>query len=327
MKLLAVDGNNLLMRALHATKRAAMTAHGVPTGPLLAFVNSLAKHIREENPTHIGVAWDGGGRGVRLGIDDQYKANRVAAPDNEHELKESSFVLAREFCRLAGIFQVGYAEGGVEADDIIADWWRDWIRHEYPNVRFPVDPQTGMVILSSDKDLLQLVDRAGVEQVRLSSANAPTDRWDSVRVAEHYGVPAHAVPAILAIAGDTSDNIIGVRNIGPKKAAKALQAAGLDTKRCIQENWPDEAQRLRENYRLTDLRSSWPHVQERPARPPEAHLTGSGDPRFNALWDKLIAFLDLYELQSVKTRLVARTLWANDSERSPVGRPLRPRLG
>jgi 5'-3' exonuclease len=314
VKLLAVDGNNLLMRALHATKRASLTAHGVPTGPLLAFVNSLAKHIREEEPTHVGVAWDGAGRGIRREIDDDYKATRRAAPDAEHELKESSFALAREFCELAGIFQVGYGEGGVEADDIIADWWRDWIV-EYARGSF--------VILSSDKDLLQLVDRATVEQIRLSSASAPTDRWDAARVREHYGVPVRLLPAILAIAGDSSDNIVGVHGIGPKKAAKALTECGFNFERCIAERWPDEQEQLAANYQLTNLRDSWPHVQKRPEQPPQAMLTGRGDPRFDARWPRLIAFLDQYDLVSVKTNLVARKLWSQDSSRSPVGRPLR----
>jgi 5'-3' exonuclease len=312
-KLMAADGNNLLMRALFATKRASMTAHGVPTGPLLVFVNSLSRHIREESPTHIGVAWDGGGRGVRQGIDDTYKANRASPPDEEHELKESAFALAKEFCTLAGIWHTGYASGGVEADDIIADWWRDWR-----------DQSLGeMIILSSDKDLLQLVDRPWVEQVRLSSANTETDRWDPDRVRGHYGVPVRLVPAILAIAGDTSDNIIGVRGIGPKKAARALQECGLDFERCIVERWPDQADHLRENYQLTDLRSKWQHPAARPLRPPEAALTRPQSAR----WPEFVDFLDRYELKSVRERLEAGTLWVSPPSRSPVGRPLRVRQG
>jgi DNA polymerase-1 len=312
-KLLAVDGNNLLMRALHATKRAALSAHGVPTGPLLVFVNSLAKHVREERPDRLAVAWDGGGVGERHRVDSEYKANRHEAPDAEHELKESSFALAREFCRHAGIHQVGYPEQGIEADDVIAAWWRGWIWEE---------SRGEMVILSSDKDFLQLVDCGDVEQVRLSSANTPTDRWDSGRVRDHYGVPARCVSAILAIAGDTSDNVVGVHGIGPKKAAKALRDAGLDFERCIQDNWPQDVDRLRANYQLVDLRSGWHHPQApRPAVPPEMRLVGPS----HYVWSSLKHFLDQYELTTICDRLEAGSLWVGPSSATKMGRPLKLR--
>lgn len=312
-KVLAADGNNLLMRALFATKRAAMMAHGVPTGPLLVFVNSLAKHVREEQPTRLAVAWDGGGDGERHQLDGDYKANRREAPDAEHELKQSSFALAREFCRHAGIHQVGYPDQGIEADDIIAAWWRGWIWEE---------SRGEMVILSSDKDFLQLVDCGDVEQIRLSSAGTPTDRWDSGRVQEHYGVPAKAIPAILAIAGDNSDNVVGIHGIGPKKAAKALRAAGLDFERCIQDNWPQDVARLRTNYQLVDLRGGWRHpTAPRPSIPPEMRLVG---PSHHA-WPSLKQFLDQYELNTIRDRLEADTLWVGPPAPSAVGRPLKLR--
>jgi 5'-3' exonuclease len=310
MKLLAVDGNNLLMRALHATRRSGMSAHGVPTGPLHVFVNTLAKHIREEEPTHIGIAWDGGGQGLRAGIDEGYKANRAAAPDLDHELKESSFALAREFCDLAGIHQQEYPGEGVEADDIIGAWWRYWTYETWGH----------MVILSSDKDLLQFVEGPRAEQIRLSSADTPTDRWNEARVLEHYGVPPRTIPELLAIAGDVSDNIIGVRGIGPKKAAKALQADGLDFGKCIR-RWPDDAERLRQNLRLTDLRSKWPHVIRvvAPRPPVETTLTTPQTSR----WQALAAFLDRYELKGVKDRLEAGTLWSGTPVKPTVGRRLK----
>lgn len=317
MKLLAVDGNNLLMRALHATKRAGLTAHGVPTGPLLAFVNSLAKHIREEDPTHVGVAWDGGGRGMRHEADGEYKANRLASPDDEHELRESSFALAKEFCVLTGIHQA--SAHGVEADDIIGAWWCSWVTQ-----RMITRDLAEFVILSSDKDLLQLVDRPGVEQVRLSSANTPTDRWDARRVAEHYGVPPSAVPALLAIAGDSSDNIKGVYGIGPKKAAKALREHDLDFEKTIITKWPDEVEHLRTNFQLTNLRGEWSHGASSPALPPETSITGTGDPRFDDRYEPLIEFLDRYELDSVKTKLLVRQLWTERGPERGLGRPLRP---
>lgn len=311
MKLLAVDGNNLLMRALHATKRSAMTAHGVPTGPLLVFVNSLAKHLREEGPTHLGVAWDGAGAGYRHLLDPEYKANRREAPDAEHELKQSSFALAREFCRLAGIHQLGY--DGVEADDIIAAWWLDWVRIRGRE----------MVILSSDKDLLQLVDRPEVTQVRLSSADAETDRWTAERVQGYFGVPSRTVPALLAIAGDSSDNVKGVRGIGPKKGAKALRDAELDFERCVLTNWPEQANQLNRNYRLVDLRGGWRSPEHaRPEAPPETTSPALSE----AARADLVRFLEQYEMTSVLTRMREGGSWFDtlfSTRPSPmVGRPL-----
>jgi 5'-3' exonuclease len=312
VKLLAIDGNNLLMRAVFATKRANLTAHGVPTGPLLVFVNTLSRHIREEHPTHIGIAWDSPGQGLRGSIDENYKANRVPAPDDEHELKESAFALAKEFCALAGVFQHSYLDAGVEADDILADWWRYWIADG-------ANQTSEMVILSSDKDLLQLVDCPRITQIRLSSADTPTDRWNAARVTEHYGVPPRSVPAVLAVAGDTSDNIIGIRGIGPKKAAKALGEHGLDFEQTIMARWPDDVERLRANYRLTDLRTAWQYEGlPRPTPPPAARLTGPQ----GALWEGLLAFLDRYELRTVRERLVAGQLWSGSPPQRKVGRPL-----
>jgi DNA polymerase-1 len=315
VKALLVDGNNLLMRALFATKKSGMTAHGVPTGPLHVFVTSLSRHVREERPTHLAVAWDSAGRGMRGEIDGGYKANRLPAPTDELELKESAFALTKEFCSLAGVFQTGYAEGGVEADDIIGAWWRQWVSDPVMTVH-----QGTMVILSSDKDLLQLVDRPGVAQVRLSSANTPTDRWNAVTVEGHYGVPAHAVPALLAIAGDTADNIIGVKGIGPKKAAKALQDHGLDFEATIAARWPEEAQHLRENYRLTNLRTAWPHERVPPPGPvPEMSLTAPED----ALWAPLVKFLAQYELDGIRQRLKAAELWSDDEPPRRLGGSLK----
>lgn len=320
MKLFVADGNNLLMRALFATKRQGLMAHGVPTGPLHVFVNSLAKHIREERPTHLGIAWDGGGSGERHQLDSEYKANRHEAPDADHELKESSFALAREFCRHAGIHQLGYPYAGIEADDIIAEWWNKWVVEAADRKQLIME--NPMVILSSDKDFLQLVDRPGVEQVRLSSGNAPTDRWNLATVADHFGVPARCVPASLAIAGDSSDNVVGVYRIGPKKAAKALQAADLDFERCIQENWPDDAERLRTNYRLVDLRSGWKYPKyPAPGAPPAMRLVGPS----HTLWPSLKHFLDQYELTAIRERLEADRLWVGPPAPSVVGRPMKIR--
>lgn len=140
MSVLLCDGNNMLMRSIHAMQRpgqARLSADGVATGPLLVFVNMLSKHIREEKPDKVVVAWDGGKSEHRVALDPDYKGQRTPSPDFE-EFKEGAFGLAKEFLSLANVHHIEVR--GYEADDVIAYYWR---HHR------PLDDR--LVILSSDK--------------------------------------------------------------------------------------------------------------------------------------------------------------------------------
>lgn len=306
MTTLLVDGNNLLMRAIFAAQRSPMSADGVATGPLLIFVNTLSKHVREEGPSKLAVAWDGGGSDARLALDPEYKANRNHAPEDA-EAKSSAFMLAKMFLSLCGINQTTLR--GYEADDLIGAWWRAECHN------------SGIRILSSDKDFLQLVgpNPRGVETelIRLSSSGTPTDRWTLARMREEYGYSPRHWPLITALTGDKSDNVLGVPGIGPKRAMKLLTAHGWDWDAAVA-NIPVSGyqEAVRRNLEMVNLREGELSLPSagllRPTKP------GDGMHR------DLLEFLDGYKLATVQRRYLDGSLWSTQAERV-IGRTLAPR--
>ena len=287
-----VDANNLLMRAVHAADRTGMgTPEGIATGALLIFTNLLSRHIREEHPTHVLVAWDGGRSAFRTGLYPEYKAHRGERSSSPDE--RGPFSQAKEFCTLAGIHHV--ERPGWEADDIIACVWQA-IRREHP--------ADEVCILSGDKDLLQLLDPR-TYQVRPASPPAGTDRWTVSRVLDAYGVAPASLSAALALIGDPGDNVPGIHGIGPKKAAKMLAEHGSLT-RAMEAVRPEELAQARLWHALVDLRTMNYRQQGLYVPiPPRFAPTSFG----GVYVTPLLRYLDRYMLESVKVRLTQGTLW------------------
>jgi DNA polymerase-1 len=294
MRLLLVDGSNLLIRALMATERSPMSHHGMDTGSLLVFINTLAGHIREEEPSHVVIAWDGPGFRWRQGVDPQYKANRPAVVDGPeaqeyNDRKSDAFSMAQAFCALAGLMQV--QRQGYEGDDIIANYWQHYRK------------TADVVILSSDKDFMQLLTE-GTEQVRLSSYGAPTDRWDQARVEEKFGCPVEWIPNVMALMGDSGDNVIGIRGIGPKKAVKILHASAGDLDLIDDARVEGHLAQVKNNLVLVDLRH--PVEITLPAPPPfDPTKLGS------ALQEELVNFLLSFDMKSVLAKVYSGSLWGD----------------
>ncbi len=291
-KIVVIDGNNLLVRAMFAVKasHSVMSADGVPTGALLVFVNTLSRHVREERPDRLVVAWDSGsGTSWRKQRSSTYKAHRLQAPSPEESvLERDSFHLAKEFLSLAGVHHVEAA--GYEADDIIAEI-----------VRQAPEPKN-VVIVSSDKDFKQLL-QPGVEQVRVSSAGTPTDRWTHETVREVDGCEPEHMPYVMALMGDKSDGVIGLKGIGPKKAIKMLKEASWSLQKICEDLPEEDAVLVVDNLVLVDLRNLPVSVPVRPV--PPFQPTGPG----RVLYQDLLLFLDRYALMSVRERLRVGTLW------------------
>ena len=290
MTTLLVDANNCAMRAIHAMSRSGLSANGVATGPLLAFINTLSKHIREENPDKVVVCWDGGRSEHRVALDGDYKAHRLAMDPEAEERKHSIFTLAKEFCTLAGLHHI--ERPGVEADDLIAYY----VTHR--------DPWEEMVILSSDKDFLQLL-APEVQQVRLSSAGTPTDRWTVARVAEEMKCEPGHLAAAMAIAGDVSDNVPGVPRFGMKTAIKTLAKYdhNLEWALEVHPRLRECADRVRLNFRLVNLQDSVKSL-DLPALP-WFRPAAPGD----AVFPLLVSFLSKHQMRSVQSRLYEQSLW------------------
>lgn len=298
MTTLLVDGNNLLARADHATKGhgVQMSAGSVNTAALHVFIQMLSKYVRLVEPTHMAVFWDAG-HDFRDALYPAYKANRVKSEGPEGG-DSAPFALAKEFLTWAGVSHK--AHRGYEADDLIAATARQ------------VEGQK-VVILSGDKDLLQLVgdptaisDRWGqTVQIRVPD----DDEWDDDRVEAKFGVPAHHLSHYLALVGDPGDGVPGVAGIGPKKAVALLERAEWDWEAVLVLLGEEKAAQAALMHQLVDLRTySYDEVFLMANRGVPAFRPTVPDPESHS-WQNLMAFCALYRLETTQNRLKAGTLW------------------
>lgn len=292
---LLIDGNNLLLRSLFAARHSMMNADGVPTGPLVLFVNSLALHVRREEPTRLVILWDGGTSAARVRALPSYKARRRPTLEHERVFREDSTELVAKFCALANI--PGFRLTGVEADDLIAGAWASLT---------PADAQK-IVILSSDHDFEQMLGPSpqGIEteQIRLSSAGTPTDRWTATKFTEREGYTPAQWPLVTALAGDTGDGVPGLMGIGPKRAVKLLAAHDWDLTKAVADREADERELVNACRFCVDLRELPPLPVTVPLWRPSTY----GSP----LWPDLLEFLSAYELRGIMDRLKDGSLWSD----------------
>ncbi len=204
-----VDGSGYLFRAYHALPPLTRKSDGLPTGAVSGYCNMLWKLLEDmkggDRPTHLAVIFDAGKTTFRNRIYPQYKANR---PDPPEDLIPQ-FPLVREATRAFGVACV--EEPDFEADDLIATYAR--LAREQ-NVR--------VTIVSSDKDLMQLIEDGAVELLD----PVKNKRLGTADVMEKFGVSPSKVVEVQALAGDSTDNVPGVRGIGVKTAAELLNIYG-----------------------------------------------------------------------------------------------------
>ena len=198
-----IDGSGYIFRAYYAI-RPLSTRDGLPTNAVIGFARMLGKLLREKQPAFLGMVFDSPEKTFRHQIYDLYKANRDAPPED----LIPQFGLIREFTAAMDIPVL--AAPGYEADDIIATL-----------AQKATDANYEVVVVSADKDLMQLV-RDGV--VMYDPMKDKTYHHDDV--IEKFGVAPNQVADALALAGDSSDNIPGVPKVGPKSAAKLINAYG-----------------------------------------------------------------------------------------------------
>ncbi len=205
-KLILIDGNNLMFRSYYATAYTGnmmKNSKGVPTNALFGFVSMMNKIIAEEKPTYMAVAFDIG-KNFRKEEYDFYKEGRIDTPE---ELK-IQMPIAREILDKMGIKHFELAP--YEADDIVGTIVK--MTEE--------DKDFASVIVSSDKDLLQLIsDETEVKLLKQSGFI----RYNHETFVKDYGIEPIRMIDLKALMGDSSDNIPGVKGIGEKTALKLLQ--------------------------------------------------------------------------------------------------------
>ena len=203
-----IDGSAYIFRAYHALPPLTRKSDGLPVGAVSGFVNMLQRYLEgntgPDAPTHVAVIFDKGSHTFRNDMYDQYKANRDAMPED----LRPQMPLTRDATRA---FNIACEEiEGFEADDIIAT-----LAHQGRNAGGRV------TILSSDKDLMQLVG-GGVDMLDPMKNKL----IDSDGVREKFGVGPERVVDVQALAGDSVDNVPGAPGIGIKTAALLINEYG-----------------------------------------------------------------------------------------------------
>jgi DNA polymerase-1 len=203
-RLYLIDASGHIFRAFYAIPELT-TSKGLPTNATLGFTNMVRKLLREQKPDYVVAAFDPPGPTLRHEAFENYKASRDETP--EALLKQIPYV--RRVCE---VLRIPILEvDGYEADDVIGTLARK-------AGRAGID----VVIVSEDKDLLQLVD----DGVTMFAERQGRVTYDRARVQDKYGVPPESNPDLLALMGDSVDDIPGVKGIGAKGAQMILQEYG-----------------------------------------------------------------------------------------------------
>ncbi len=213
-----VDGSAYIFRAYHRLPPLT-NPEGTPVGAVYGYTTMLWKLAEDLNkadgPTHLAVILDKASTSFRNEIYDQYKAHRPPPPED----LVPQFPLIRDATRAFSLACI--EEEGFEADDLIASYARAATRRGWD-----------VTIVSSDKDLMQLVGQCAMPDEGHDGGcidmldTMKNQRIDVPEVMEKFGVPPEKVGDVLALMGDSVDNVPGVFGVGPKTATKLIQDYG-----------------------------------------------------------------------------------------------------
>ncbi|MBI5868816.1 MAG: DNA polymerase I [candidate division Zixibacteria bacterium] len=251
LRLYLIDGTALAYRAYFAFIRAPLrNSKGENTSAIFGVANSLLKLRREEKPDYWAFVFDRPEPTFRHEKHEEYKATRAPTPDaliaQIPRVKEIAAVIGCPLVEMAGY----------EADDLIGTLAQQAVASGYD-----------VVVVSGDKDLMQLVG----EHVKIYNprkGGAEVEWLDSQGVADKFGVPPERVRDVLALMGDTSDNVPGVPGIGPKTAVdlikeygdleSVLKAAPKIARKSLQEKLIQYADQARFSMELVTLEMNCP---------------------------------------------------------------------
>jgi DNA polymerase-1 len=279
-----VDGSSYIFRAYHALPPLSRKSDGLQVNAVLGFCNMLWKLLRDmppdNRPTHLAIIFDKSEVTFRNKLYPDYKAHRPPAPDD----LIPQFGLIRDAVRafdLPCLEQIGF-----EADDLIATYARQ-----------ASSRGATATIVSSDKDLMQLVDD------RITMYDTMKDRRIGIaEVIEKFGVPPEKVVEVQALAGDSTDNVPGVPGIGIKTAAQLIVEYGdLETllKRAGEIKQPKRREALIENAEKARISRQLVLLDDNVKLdvPLDELAVHEPDPR------KLIAFLKAMEFSTLTRRV------------------------
>jgi DNA polymerase-1 len=201
--LYVIDGSSYIHRAYHAMG-GLTNSKGFPTGAVFGFTAMLMKTLKDKSPKRIVVVFDAKGKTFRHDVYPEYKANRPSMPEDLRLQIPKIYDVVQNY----GIPSL--AVEGYEADDIVATL-----------TRLATGKQWDVVIISSDKDLMQLVG----DNVSMWDPQRDVV-YDAAAVKAKFGVDPRHLLDFMALTGDSSDNVPGVPGIGPKTASQLINQFG-----------------------------------------------------------------------------------------------------
>jgi DNA polymerase I len=225
-RLFLVDGSNFIFRAyfqsINQDRKYNYRSDGLPVGAVRLFATKMLQFVRDgvmgQKPTHLAIIFDKSENSFRKELYPAYKANRSEPPED----LVPQFPLMRETVKAFGMIPV--EQDTYEADDLIATYARE-----------AVDAGAEVLIVSADKDLMQLIE-PGVAMYDPASGQAGAKGAREERkigrdeVIAYFGVPPEKVVDVQSLAGDSTDNVPGAPGIGIKTAAQMIEEYGdLDT--------------------------------------------------------------------------------------------------
>jgi len=208
-KLFLVDAMAHIYRAFYAPMNRMNAPSGIPTKVPFLFANILRRIIKDYQPDYLGIVFDTKGPTFRDKLFAKYKAQRPPMPDD----LSVQIPYVRKLCEAMHLPVLEFE--GYEADDVIGALATQGAKK-----------QLEVLIVSNDKDMMQLVGKS-VRTLRTGSGGAKADIIvDAEKVKEILGVPPEKVIDLMALLGDTVDNIPGAKGIGEKGATELIQKYG-----------------------------------------------------------------------------------------------------
>lgn len=255
MRLLLVDGHYYAYRSFFAI-RGLTNPQGEPTNAVFGFVKALRKMLADVQPTAAAVVWDAGLPERRMTLLPTYKQQRAETPED----LRVQFPVIEDAVAALGVSNVRLPEH--EADDLIASY-------------ATAAQKSGtweVVIATNDKDIYALVEPGvmiySTNKTDLENSPSGFALLGMAEVEKKWGVLPKQIPDVLALTGDTVDNIPGVEGIGPKTAAKLVRDYGGVTQLLenpsviqndkLQEKVSKATPRLRDNLELVRLENELP---------------------------------------------------------------------
>jgi DNA polymerase-1 len=208
-KLLLIDANSIIHRSFHALPPFT-TPEGKPSGAIYGIASILLKLWRDERPDYAAALFDRPEPTFRDEKYAEYKAQRPPAPD---ELI-SQIIEAHKLFEAFGIKT--FEKPGYEADDLIATLAE----------KFKTLPEVQVVILTGDRDTLQMVEGDKLVVQTFNKGVSDTTIYNEAAVIEKYGIAPKQMVDYKALVGDSSDNIKGVPGVGPKTALELIKKFG-----------------------------------------------------------------------------------------------------